>query len=67
MPGLLLSRAFNDAVNNLKDNNRFAFRRRLDPRDPKCKTSKVFYSEAAVDALARALAEEPRKKAVTAA
>jgi hypothetical protein len=67
MPGLLFNRAFNDAAAKLKDDNRYAFRRRLDPRDPKCKTFKVFYSDAAVDALAQALAGAAQKKAATAA
>ena len=67
VPGLLFNRAFHSAAAKLKDNNKFAFRRRLDPRDPKCKTFKVFYSDAAVEALARALAGSAQKKVPTAA
>jgi hypothetical protein len=67
VPGLLFNRAFNIAAAKLKDDNKFAFRRRLHPRDPKCKTFKVFYSDAAVDALAQALAGSAQKKAATAA
>lgn len=56
MASLLFNKPFNNAVRTLKANQRYVFRRPLDPRNPKCKTVKEFYSEAAVDALLRMLA-----------
>ena len=42
----------------IKAEERFVFRRRLDPRNLKCKTVKEFFSDAAVDAMLAALAAE---------
>ena len=55
IPGLLFNKKFNEAVAKVRKNPNYVFLRRLDPRDPKCKTTKLFYNEAAVEALARTI------------
>ncbi len=55
LPGLKLNKAFHDAMKPIKQNPRFVFRRRLDPRDPKCTVYKDFFSDAAVDAAVKVL------------
>jgi hypothetical protein len=39
----------------MKTQPRYVFRRRLDPRDPKCTVYKEFFNDAAVDAAVKAL------------
>lgn len=55
LPGLKINQAFHDAVRPMKTQPRYVFRRRLDPRDPKCTVYKEFFSDAAVDAAVKAL------------
>ena len=55
VPGIKQNKAFHKAVKALKSEERFVFRRRLDPRDPKCKSCKEFFNDAAVDAAVKVL------------
>jgi hypothetical protein len=47
VPGLKVNEAFHQIVRPMKKEARFVFRRRLDPRDPKCTVVKDFFSQAA--------------------
>lgn len=55
LPDIKQNKAFHRAVKQIKSEERFVFRRRLDPRDPKCKSCKEFFNDAAVDAAVKKL------------
>ena len=64
LPGVKFNDQFNAAMRALKGDPRFVHRRHLDPENLKS-AKKEFFSEAAVDALARALSAPPAKKIST--
>ncbi len=51
LPNIKINNAFHDVVKALKGNQKMVFRRSLDPRNPKSKSYRDYYSDAAVDAI----------------
>ena len=64
MPAIKFNNEFHAAVRGLKGNQRMVLRRSLDPRDPNCTSNKEFYSDAAVDAVCKAITAAKAAKAV---
>jgi hypothetical protein len=63
MPEVKFNASFHAAVRDLKGNQKMVLRRSLDPRDLNCTSNKDFYSDAAVDAVCKAIEAAKAAKA----